>query len=91
MLQPRQGGPLVRSPPGPARTTAGAVTAANVVEVNLARHETGCRKCARPIRSGQRAVLVLGTGQVHLRCLLGQPDESVQGGDGRQADDTTGE
>jgi hypothetical protein len=31
---------------------------------------TTCRRCSRPIERGRRAVLVLGTGLVHLRCLL---------------------
>lgn len=54
--------------------------AAEVVSVKRAEREMECRRCPRPIRPGQRAVLVLGTGQVHLRCLLG----------GQAGDDGTG-
>ena len=42
----------------------------NVVEVKLVRTTLDCRRCSVPIRAGQRAALVLGAGQVHLRCLL---------------------
>jgi hypothetical protein len=32
---------------------------------------TTCRRCGQAIGRGRRAALVLGTGLVHLRCLLG--------------------
>jgi hypothetical protein len=52
--------------------------AAQVLSVTEAEDDqTACRRCARPIRRGQRIVLVLGTGNVHLRCLISH-----------QADDT---
>ena len=55
--------------------------AAPVVSVKRAENdETSCRRCDRPIRRGQRIVLVLGVGTVHLRCLAS-----------RQADDTAQE
>ena len=68
-----------------------------IVSVERAQHELECRQCRRPIRAGQRAVLVLGTGQVHLRCLLAQRtlvgdregDETAQDGDETAHDQTS--
>ena len=64
-----------------------------IVSVERAQHELECRQCRRPIRAGQRAVLVLGTGQVHLRCLLAQrtlgaADQTAQGDDQTAHDQT---
>jgi hypothetical protein len=61
--------------------------AVEVVSVTMAEDdETPCRRegCGRPIRRGQRIVLVLGTGTVHLRCLVQhQPDHLVQHQEGK--------
>jgi hypothetical protein len=47
------------------------IAAAEVVSVTMATDdETPCRRCDRPIRRGQRLVLVLGVGTVHLRCVV---------------------
>lgn len=55
--------------------------AAQVLTVTRAEDdETPCRRegCGRPIRRGQRIVLALGLGTVHLRCLI-SPPEPVKG------------
>jgi hypothetical protein len=44
---------------------------ADIVEVKMVDEQTDCRRCHTPIHVGRRAALVLGTGTVHLRCLLG--------------------
>lgn len=46
------------------------MTALQLVEVRRADTDLECRTCNQPIRAGQRAALVLGTGWTHLRCLL---------------------
>ena len=54
--------------------------AAPVVSVKRAENDdTVCRRCDRPIRRGQRIVLLAGVGNTHLRCLVvGQADETAQ-------------
>jgi hypothetical protein len=54
------------------------VTAGPIIAVLPADDDMPCRRCGLTIERGQRAALVLGTGQLHLRCLLSH-----------QADDTT--
>ena len=45
--------------------------AAEVLAVTLAEDgETSCRRCQRPIRRGQRIVLLASVGNVHLTCVL---------------------
>lgn len=56
------------------------MTAGQVLSVSRAEDDgTPCRRCDSPIRRGQRIVLVLGTGTVHLRCVVGhQGDDAGQ-------------
>jgi len=55
-------------------------TATGIVSVQRASTDTPCRRCHRSIRPGQRIVLVLGTGTIHLRCLIGlQAVDTKQG------------
>jgi hypothetical protein len=53
-----------------------------IISVERAHFDTPCRKCGRDILRGQRIVLVAGTGQVHLRCLLTPAAQSAPAGGG---------
>ena len=57
------------------------MTALQLLEVRRADTGMQCRACPQPIRAGQRAALVLGRGQVHLRCLLTLDTDATEGHD----------
>ena len=48
------------------------MTTAAIISVRPVDDDTTCRQCGRPIERGRRGALLLGTGLVHLRCLLGR-------------------
>ena len=56
--------------------------AGQLISVRRATDDTAeCRRCGQPITYGRRIAFVAGTGNVHLRCLLGdgQADDTEPG------------
>ena len=50
---------------------------AMVLAVSMAKRDTPCRRCGDVIQRGRRIAVVTGTGNVHLRCLIGHQDAAT--------------